>query len=141
MNNRSDQFQEWQLEKIFDDHKLRNLLVEATKDKAFYCFLDQIEKDLESYDLYSDYYRDGDLPDVRLEVTVNTSNDALSVMASYHRVGSHDLIAAFDADTIKQQDDLSALLETSNSELSSHPEFAKMKARLAQLGRAISAQG
>ena len=79
------------------------------------------------------------MPDVRLEVTVNTSNDAISVIASYHRVGSHELIAAFDADTIKQQDDLSTLLDTTQSDLSSHPEFDKMKARLIQLGQALSA--
>jgi hypothetical protein len=60
-------------------------------------------------------------------------------MASYHRVGSHELIAAFDADTIKQQDDLSALLDITQSDLSSHPEFDKMKTRLTQLGQAISA--
>ena len=139
MNNRSDQFQEWQLEKIFADHKLSALLIGATREKAFYCFLDQIEKETDSYDLYSDYYSEGEMPDVRLEVNVNTLNDALSVMASYHRVGSHELIAAFDADTIKQQDDLSDLLDITQSDLSSHPEFNKMKARLTQLGQAISA--
>jgi hypothetical protein len=43
------------------------------------------------------------------------------------------------ADTIKQQDDLSDLLDITQSDLSSHPEFDKMKARLTQLGQAISA--
>jgi hypothetical protein len=139
MNNRSDQFQEWELEKIFDGHPLKALLVETTRDNAFYCFLDHIEKESVECHLYNDYYSLSNLPDIRLEVALNLTTGSLTGAAGYYRVGSHELIAAYPSAQIQQHSDLASLLNDLHHELKNHPAFERMTSHLSRLGNAVSA--